>query len=177
MDSVLLTMNHGQRIRCMSTDELAKFMMRLVAYGDDLNAILGTTCDHRFDLDDQNEPRLKMFKEWLGKNVLTPGCSTCSRANDCPNRSNDKVVAHGYCPIWEPKSLGSDDWVPCDLALPPTPGEYLVTTASGKCCVTQFRRSLAIGGAPYFSGDERIIAWRVLPDAYKGKEVTGDEEE
>lgn len=178
MDSVLLTMNHGQRIRCMSNSEIAEFMVKLVKgyCDDDLRFICGNTCRECTPPEFLNQPCLKRFKDWLDENVLTPGCLTCSRVDDCPNRTNNKVIEHGYCPIWEPKSLGCDDWVPCDLAVPPTPGDYLVTTASGKCCVAQFRRALAIGGAPYFSGDEQVVAWRVLPDAYKVKEVTGDAE-
>ena len=178
MDSVLLTMSHGQRIRCMSNPELAEFMIKLVEgyCDDDLRFICGTTCRDCTPPEFLHQPCLKRFKDWLDENVLTQGCLTCSLADDCHTRYNDEVIEYGYCPHWVPKSLGQDDWVPCDLALPPTPDEYLVTTESGKCCVAKFHRSLSIGGAPYFSGDEKVVAWRVLPSAYKVKEDKGDAE-
>lgn len=57
-------------------------------------------------------------------------------------------------------------WIPCSERLPEQEDQYLVTTASGKVCIWSFYFALA-SKRPYFSGDEKVIAWMPKPDAYE----------
>lgn len=60
-------------------------------------------------------------------------------------------------------------WIPCNERLPEQEGLYLVTTVSGNVYIRSFYFSLA-SKRPYFSGDEKVIAWMQRPDAYEPPE-------
>ena len=68
-------------------------------------------------------------------------------------------------------------WIPCSERLPEKEGQYLVTTITEKVHLWSFYFSLA-SKRPYFSGDEKVVAWMPMPEAYKWlqKEANEDDE-
>jgi hypothetical protein len=100
-------------------------------------------------------------RDALMKEICGNECgSVCDE--ECEN-----VMCNYYDYIMDAPSVNR--WISCSERLPEQEGLYLVTTTSGKVCIWSFYFALA-SKRPYFSGDEKVIAWMQRPDAYEPPE-------